>query len=302
MPNFGNSRPAVDGLLVIDKPLGLSSRSALDRAWRWLPRGTRVGHTGTLDPLATGVLVVCAGAATRLAEYVQRMEKVYQAGIRLGMVSTTDDGEGQLTPVPGASHRDRDQVKETLRAFLGTIEQVPPDHSAAKSTGRRAYALARRGKQVTLAARPVSIHAVDIQEYHYPRLDIEVRCGKGTYIRSLARDIGNRLGCGAYLESLRRLRVGHFHVRDALPLDADRQTALARLLPLVEAVRGLRQLALPPDMVLRLQQGQGVAWAELGLATGLSEGEEIAVVAPDGELLAVGQVDQDLIMPRKVFV
>src|SRR5438477_10361659 len=145
---------ALNGLLVIDKPLRMTSRDAINRAWRWLPRGNRIGHAGTLDPLATGVLVVCAGTATRLAEFVQGMEKVYRAGVKLGATSTTDDGEGVLSPVTVGVPPSPDELAEALRGFHGTIDQVPPGHSAAKVAGRRAYSLARQGKVVNLAPRP----------------------------------------------------------------------------------------------------------------------------------------------------
>jgi tRNA pseudouridine55 synthase len=294
-----NRATALNGLLVIDKPVRMTSRDALNRAWRWLPRGTRIGHTGTLDPLATGVLVLCVGAATRLAEYIQRMEKVYRAGLRLGKRSTTDDGEGTLAAQPVTVPPSKDEVAVALGEFLGTIDQVPPDHSAAKIDGRRAYALARQGREVSLAPRPVMIHAISLLDYDYPRLDLEVRCGKGTYIRSLARDLGERLGCGAYLESLRRTRVGHFRAQDALDLDADRDAALNRLLPLAEAVRDLRTLVLAEEQVARLRTGQGVP-----LVPDLEEGEDIAVVSPAGTLLAVGRaaLAQGLILPTRVFV
>jgi tRNA pseudouridine55 synthase len=249
---------AVNGLLVIDKPLGMTSRDAVNRAWRWLPRGTRIGHTGTLDPLAIGVLVICAGAATRLAEYVQRMEKTYRAGVVLGTRSSTDDGEGVLTSTVVGNPPSREAVEAALQTFVGTIDQVPPGHSAAKVTGRRAYTLARQGKSVGLTARPVTIHAIELLGYDYPNVDIRVRCGKGTYIRSLARDLGERLGCGAYLKSLRRTAVGHFLASDALTLEADKQTALARLRPLVEAVRGLKTLIVSEDEAARLAAGLGL--------------------------------------------
>jgi tRNA pseudouridine55 synthase len=292
-----NKATVVNGLWIIDKPAGMTSRDAVNRAWRWLPRGNRIGHTGTLDPLATGVLVVCMGTATRLAEYVQRMEKVYRARIRLGVRSSTDDGEGTLAFAPVTTAPSRADVAGALRAFLGTIEQIPPDHSAAKVTGHRAYALARQGKEVNLPPRPVEVHGITLLEYAFPRLDVEVRCGKGTYIRSLARDLGESLECGAYLEELRRLSVGHFEARDALPLNADRETARNRVLPLVEAVRDLRRLELTPDQRVRLQAGLGVA-----VAHALEEGEEIAVVSAGGALLAVGVVMEGLLLPRKVFI
>src|SRR5436305_1673773 len=150
-------RASVDGLLVLDKPGGMTSRAALDRALAWFPRGTRMGHTGTLDPLATGVLVLCLGNATRLAEYVQRMGKTYRAGILLGARSDTDDADGTLTPVAGASPPALGAILYCLDGFLGAIDQVPPRFSAAKVTGRRAYDLARQGHDVDLQARRVRI-------------------------------------------------------------------------------------------------------------------------------------------------
>ncbi len=168
------------GLLVVDKPGGITSRAVVDRAQGWFPRGTRIGHTGTLDPLATGVLVLCVGQATRLTEYVQRMEKVYRAGVRLGARSDTDDADGNVTSVPVTSPPDRDAVTRALQAFLGPIEQVPPAFSAAKDAGRRAYSLARRGQDVNLAPRIVQIYEINLISFDYPTLDLEIRCGKGT--------------------------------------------------------------------------------------------------------------------------
>jgi tRNA pseudouridine55 synthase len=288
----------VNGLLVIDKPLRMTSRDAVNIAWRWLPRGTRIGHTGTLDPLASGVLVLCIGIATRLAEYVQRMEKVYRAQLCLGVRSSTDDGEGRLTPQAVKKLPSVDEVTEALAGFVGEIEQIPPDHSAAKVTGRRAYKLARQGKELSLPPRSITIHAITLLDYDYPRLDLEVRCGKGTYIRSLARDLGDRLGCGAYLEGLRRTRVGHFLATEALSLEEGKDAALARLLPLVDAVRELPALALPDETLNVLRTGQGISVPEKWGA-----GEEIALLSSSGSLVAVGQVDAErgLLVPRKVF-
>ncbi|HZT81290.1 MAG TPA: tRNA pseudouridine(55) synthase TruB, partial [Gemmataceae bacterium] len=216
------------GLLVVDKPGGITSRDAVDRAQRWFPRGTRLGHTGTLDPLATGVLVLGVGAATRLTEYVQRMEKVYLTTIALDRRSDTDDLDGtveQLTfdgPPP-----DRAAVGRCLQTFLGEVEQVPPAFSAAKVSGRRAYALARRGEKVSLAPRRVRIYQIDLLSYEYPLLKLQVRCGKGTYIRSLARDIGQRLGRAGTVMELRRTRIGPFDEAQALRLEADPSAARA---------------------------------------------------------------------------
>src|SRR5262249_38706790 len=243
------------GLLVIDKPGGMTSRAAVDRAQGWFPRGTRIGHTGTLDPLASGVLVLCVGVATRLGEYVQRMEKVYRAGIRLGARSDTDDADGVVTPVAGAQLPDRALVEDVLRTFVGEVEQVPPAYSAAKVTGRRAYALARRGDDVQLAPRKVNIYDIRLLSYDYPQLELEVRCGKGTYIRSLARDVGERLGCGGLIESLRRTRVGPFRVEEAISVDMPGTAARTHLLPMAQALADLPRLLLESAKIDLLRQG-----------------------------------------------
>ena len=286
------------GLLVIDKPAGITSRDAVDRAQHWLPRGTRLGHTGTLDPLATGVLVLCVGNATRLAEYVQRMPKIYRAGIVLGARSDTDDADGTITPSPNIAPPTVAAISNDLHACVGTIEQVPPAYSAAKVTGRRAYALARKGKEVSLAARMVTIHAIDLLRYEFPLLELEVRCGKGTYIRSLARDLGERLGCGGYIQTLRRTRVGCFDVGGALALDADAATAQRSLLPLALAVSELPRRIVTATEAARVRLGQALPLGEFD-----AMGEEIALVDAAGELVAVGTIDQPrrIIRPGKVL-
>lgn len=284
------------GLLVIDKPHGITSRAAADRAQRWFPRCTRLGHTGTLDPLATGVLVLCVGSATRLAEYVQQLEKVYEAGIRLGAISATDDADGAITPVAVARPPEAADVEAALRSFVGAIEQAPPHYSAARVGGRRAYSLARAGAAPALAPRRIHIHDILLHRYAYPDLDIQVRCGKGTYIRALARDLGEKLGCGGYIQSLRRTRVGPFTLARALPLDADRDTARQALLPLAEAVCSLPAITLPHCDIARLRQGQAVA------AT-VPAGAECAVFSEQGQLVAVCTSDhaRHLLHPHKVL-
>ncbi len=291
--------PSLHGLLVLDKPGGITSREAVDRALSWLPRGTKVGHTGTLDPLATGVLVLCLGSATRLTEYVQDMAKTYRAGVRLGARSDTDDADGVVESVAVAAPPARAAVEEALRGFVGEIAQVPPAYSAAKVGGRRAYDLARRGRDVALAARPVRVHGIDLLSYDYPRLEIEVRCGKGTYIRSLARDVGDRLGCGGYVEALRRTRVGPFRVEEALPLDAAAAVARAHLLPVAAALSELPHATVGDVAVACLRQGQGVPAAELPEVPGAA----VAVFDGRGGLVAVARLDRErrLLRPEKVF-
>jgi tRNA pseudouridine55 synthase len=292
------------GLLVLDKPGGMTSREAVDRALRWFPRGTRLGHTGTLDPLATGVLVLCAGVATRLTEYVQRMRKTYRTGLLLGARSDTDDADGTITAVAAARPPDRDEVLRRLEEFIGTIDQVPPAYSAAKVAGRRSYDLARQGEDVTLQPRRVEIDGIDLLAYEYPRLELEVRCGKGTYIRSLARDLGERLGCGALVETLRRTRVGPFEPGGAVALDADAATARSRLLPVSAAVAELPAVTLDPGDLSRLRQGQGVRLPDGPVAGGEeAAGSEVAVYDAAGGLVAVAVVDpaRRLLRPEKVL-
>jgi tRNA pseudouridine55 synthase len=286
----------LNGLLVLDKPGGLTSRAALDRAQRWFPRRTRLGHTGTLDPLATGVLVLCLGSATRLAEYVQRMGKTYRTRLRLGAKSDTDDADGTVTPVEGARLPAPDEIADAVKAFLGPIEQTPPAFSAVKVTGRRAYDLARSGEEVALVAKTVQVHGIDVLGYEPPFLDLEVRCGKGTYVRSLGRDLGERLGCGALVQTLRRLRVGPFTVDNAVSLDADAAEARARLRPVEEAVAELPAVTLADAELKRLRQGQGVPLARC-------DAGEVAVFDGRGRLAAVATYDADmrLLRPAKVL-
>jgi tRNA pseudouridine55 synthase len=289
-------RPSFDGLLILDKPGGLTSRAVVDRAQHWFPRRTRVGHTGTLDPLATGVLVLCVGVATRLTEYVQRMDKTYRAGLLLGQRSDTHDADGNVLPVPVDHPPDRAGVAACLRGFVGDIEQVPPAYSAAKVSGSRAYDLARKGRDVALAARRVVIHRIDLIAYAYPRLELEVRCGKGTYIRALARDLGEALGCGALVQTLRRTRVGPFSPEDAVRLDAEAAAARSRLLPLAAAVSELPRVTLAAADAARLRQGQGIHWAVP------LEGES-AVFDEAGRLVAIAVPDhsRQVLRPVKVL-
>jgi tRNA pseudouridine55 synthase len=287
---------SMEGLLVLDKPSGITSRDAVDRAVRWFPRRTKVGHTGTLDPLATGVLVVCVGSATRLAEYVQAMTKTYWGLFHLGATSDSDDADGTVTPVEGARVPRRPEVDRALAALTGTIEQVPPAYSAAKVTGRRAYSLARRGEEVRLSARPVQVHGIDVWRYQHPQLEVEVRCGKGTYIRSLARDLGARLGCGAYVKELRRTRVGPFTVDQAVPLDATPEEARARLLPSALALEELPRVELAPGERQALRHGRTVP-----LPPGQSAAGEAAVFDAQGHALAVVAVEAGMVRPVKVL-
>jgi len=280
------------GLLVLDKPPGITSRDALDRAAKWFPRKTKIGHAGTLDPLATGVLVLAVGHATRLVEYVQAMPKVYRTRIRLGATSDTDDADGRVTRNPAAAAVAESAVRAALARFVGEVDQVPPAFSAARVDGRRAYDLARGGADVTLASRRVRIDRVEVREYSWPELELDFHCGKGTYIRSIARDLGAALGVGGYVTVLRRLRIGPFAVEDAVPLDADPAAARSKLLPMAMAVSGLPVVRVTVDEARRLRHGQTVA------ATGSGE---VAVMGEADDLIGVGRVVGGMLRPEKVF-
>lgn len=211
-----------DGILLIDKPAGMSSFGVVARVRRILSeyRGMRVkvGHAGTLDPFATGLLIIMVGSATKQADRFLKLDKTYEAVLRLGATSTTGDPEGEIT-VSGDSQPSDAQVLEILRRFEGTIEQTPPIFSAIKVNGQRAYKLARKGQAVHLEPRSVTIHSIGSVAYAYPTLNFMVAVSSGTYIRSLAVDIGDALGTGAYLTELRRTRIAHYDVSDALILD-----------------------------------------------------------------------------------
>jgi tRNA pseudouridine55 synthase len=291
------------GLLVLDKPAGITSRDAVDQAQRWFARGTRIGHTGTLDPLATGVLVLCVGVATRLTEYVQDMGKTYRAGVLLGARSGTDDAEGAVVSLEVARPPDLGAVHAGLETFLGDIEQVPPAYSAARVSGRRAYDLARRGEEVALRPRKVRIDGIDVLAYAWPRLELEIRCGKGTYIRSLARDLGERLGCGGLIETLRRTRVGPFTVADAVPLDAVPAAALQRLQPPAAAVAELPRVEVTAVEAARLRQGQQARLDRIGPGLKAPPEGEVAVFAPGAVFVGVARLNGPtrLLKPVKIL-
>ena len=275
------------GLVVLDKPGGMTSRAALDRTQRWFPRRTAIGHTGTLDPLATGVLVACVGPATRLAEYVQRMRKAYRSTFVLGAVSDTDDADGKVEAVAGAVDPGEVAVRDGLARLVGRLSQTPPAYSAAHVDGKRAYDLSRRGQEVKLDARPVDVYGIDVLRYAWPELEVEVRCGKGTYIRSLARDLGAALGVGGHVRVLRRTRVGPFVPEQAIPLDATESV----LMPMELAVADLPRVALAEGQARLLRTGQGVP--------GAMEGECAAFDGP--RLVAVCMGAGGVLRPVKVL-
>jgi tRNA pseudouridine55 synthase len=284
----------VHGLLVLDKPGGVTSRDAVNAVQRWFPRKTKIGHTGTLDPLATGVLVVCLGHATRLAEFIQAMPKTYRSTFALGATSDTDDADGTVTPTSFSHAPGGDEILRTLTLFCGEIDQTPPAFSAAKIDGQRAYDLARGGFDVDLKPRRVTVYSINVLQFNWPRLDLEIRCSKGTYIRSLARNLGEKLGCGAYVEILRRTHVGAFTADRAVTLDMPADAVRSRLRPIAEGVVELPRVDVDAETAARLRQGQ-FPLAPSGTKSGDS------AIFSGGELVAVAYLDGNRLRPTKVI-
>jgi len=218
----------MNGIIVLDKPAGISSARAVDAVKRLLPRGTKIGHAGTLDPFATGVLVLLVGRATKECESLMSQPKGYVATVKLDATTETFDPESAEHPCEVRTAPLRPDVERILDQFRGTIMQRPPAFSAMKIAGQRAYDLARRGKPPVLEARPVTIHSIELTRYDWPFIDLSIECGRGTYIRSIARDLGEALGVGGYLTQLRRTRIGAFDLAKAVTLEQLRADGVSR--------------------------------------------------------------------------
>jgi len=214
----GGAREPADGVLVVDKPEGMTSFAVVDRVRRWL-KTRKAGHCGTLDPFATGVLVLCLNQATRVADQLAGQDKSYRFVVTLGVETDTLDKTGQAIWTYQGPPKTEDQLKEALESFRGSLVQQVPRHSAVKVGGKRLYQLSRKGVEVERPRRPVEIHRLDLLEYRWPRACLQALCSKGTYIRQLASDLGARLGCGGFVSELRRLASGSFTLEDAVSLE-----------------------------------------------------------------------------------
>jgi tRNA pseudouridine55 synthase len=282
--------PGLFGLLNIHKPIGVTSRDVVNVVQRMV-RPAKTGHAGTLDPLAEGVLVVCIGPATRLIEYVQRMPKRYRGEFLLGRESPTEDIEGPVTELVDPPIPTRDQLTAAASTMLGTIEQLPPQYSALKVGGVRAYDAARRGESVDLAPRPIEIYELTIVEYDYPRLILEVRCGSGTYIRSLGRDLAAKLGTAAVMSALVRTEIGPFTLATATKLDnLTAATLPAAIQPATLAVSNLPQRILTATELVEITAGRNIAAANANAEETVTEeiaAAEIAAVDAAGILRAI---------------
>lgn len=283
-------RNAISGVLVVDKPVGLTSHDVV----QVVRKGTnirRAGHTGTLDPRASGVLVILIGPAVRLSEYVSASDKRYQAILRLGATTDTYDAEGKITSSRPVEHITEAQFEEALQKYVGKIEQVPPPYSAVKVKGRKAYEMARQGEEVDLAPRTITVYSLELLEWAPPEAVIDVYCSSGTYVRSLAYDLGETLGCGAHLVGLRRTKSGRFTLRDAVPLrklkDAfEDGTWYQYLIPAAEALSDWPAVELSEEEIDNIRHGHRVpAQPDSPIqARGISSmGELIALLDFDAE-------------------
>lgn len=287
------SAPVADGLVVVDKPGGMTSHDVVARVRRAL--GTRkVGHAGTLDPMATGVLVLGVNRATRLLGHLMLTEKRYDATIRLGASTTTDDAEGEVVATAPTDHLTEVQVREALAAFVGEIDQKPTAVSAIKVDGKRAYQRVRDGEDVDLPARRVTIHELEVTDVRGADVDISVRCSSGTYIRAIARDLGAALGVGGHLVALRRTAVGPFDLSVARTLE---ELAVApAVLPIADAARAtFPAVDLDEEAAAHVRVGRPLDVALPGAG-------EHAVFAPDGTFLALYAPSAGGARPVAVFV
>jgi tRNA pseudouridine55 synthase len=293
----------VNGILLLDKPSGLTSNAAL-QAVKKLYRARKAGHTGSLDPLATGLLPICFGEATKVSGFLLDADKDYRVTCKFGERTTTGDAEGEVLeqrPVEGLSE---DRLREVMQGFLGDIEQIPPMYSALKHTGERLYKLAREGVEVEREPRQVTIHALELLTLTPPLAEIRVHCSKGTYVRTLVEDIGEALGCGAYVSGLRRLGVGPFD--DSQMIDMEGLQAVAGesehaldqlLLPLESGLAQWPDVRLSSDAAFYLRQGQPVLVPKAPTAglVRLYEGES--------RFLGVGEIlDDGRVAPRRLMV
>jgi tRNA pseudouridine55 synthase len=290
---------AISGVLVVDKPIGMTSHDVVQA----VRRGTnirRAGHTGTLDPRASGVLVVLLGPAVRLSEYVSASDKRYQAVIQLGTTTDTYDADGKTTsnlPV----NVTEEQFNTELQKFVGRIEQVPPPYSAIKIQGKKAYELARKGEEVELEPRIIDVYSLELLEWAPPEVVIDVNCSSGTYVRSLANDLGERLGCGATLTGLRRTKNGRFTLRDAVPLRKLNEAFMdgswyQYLIPAADALTDWPGIELSDEHMETIRHGHRIP-AEPG------SGPKAVGISGQGELVALLELDADAMewQPKKVF-
>ncbi len=298
--------PEPFGVLNINKAAGCTSRDVVNSVQR-LIRPVKCGHAGTLDPMATGVLLVCVGPATRLTTLVQECSKTYVAEFTLGVTSDTDDSTGTiLTTVEPAQRPCATMIDAHLQQMTGTVLQTPPAYSAVHVNGQRAYKLARSGETVEISARPVQIHAMRLLSCDWPRLEVEIDCGSGTYVRSIARDLGQRLGCGGLMSRLDRTRIGSFDVATAIRIEeVTKEHLQEQLYPAIKLIRHLTQYSCDESDLIELRHGRIIRPRPAGLSSLPSADADQPIALIDGatqQLLALAEwTAEQTLKPRTVF-
>jgi len=283
----------LNGFLVVDKPQGVTSFDVV-RTIRRALKVRRVGHCGTLDPMATGVLPVAVGEATRLVEFVMDGEKIYRGTLKLGETTDTQDAEGTILSRCAIDGIDRAQIEGAIATLLGPILQLPPMYSALKRDGVPLYELARKGVEVERALRSITIYRFELCSVDLPFVTFEVTCSKGTYVRTLAHDLGARIGCGAHLTALRRLKSGAFTEREAIPLDRLRSEAeTVQLLPIAAALTALPVLDLSPEALARLKNGVPPQRDEVSAMEQFPDPGTIVTLCRDQKLVAVARFEPE---------
>ncbi|GMQ96638.1 MAG: tRNA pseudouridine(55) synthase TruB [Gammaproteobacteria bacterium] len=303
MRRHKKSGRAIHGILLLDKPIGITSNAALQKV-KYLFRAKKAGHTGSLDPMASGLLPICLGEATKITGFLLDADKHYHFTCRLGITTTTGDAEGEVVEISEPEHLNDDALGQIIDRFKGVQQQIPPMFSALKHKGKRLYELARAGQVVERAPRQIEIHTIDVVQYDGNELELDVRCSKGTYIRTLAEDIGKAIGCGAHVNSLRRMGVYPFDDPAMVTLeqlraelDSGGTDALdALLLPPQAALEHFTQLKLTDDAAYYLRQGQAV------LVPRAPTSGWVTLQTHEGRFIGVGQIlDDGKVAPRRLL-
>lgn len=297
-------RVPVHGVLLLDKQVGVSSNDALIKA-KWLLNALKAGHTGTLDPFATGLLPLCFGEATKFAQDLLEADKTYETVVHLGITTTTGDTEGEVIETRDVNVT-RAQIDAVLAQFRGDIEQVPPMYSALKRDGKPLYEYARAGITLEREARPVTIHLLEFVDFQAPYLTLRVRCSKGTYIRVLGEDIGAALGCGAHLNALRRIQVGDLTIATAITLDQlaamDADARIASLAPVDALLTSFPALHLSEELTKRFLHGQRLALGKENVLLPEGEGRVRVYRASDSQLLGTGLLQEySILAPERLI-
>jgi tRNA pseudouridine55 synthase len=293
----------ISGVLLLDKPKGWTSNKALQEV-KFLYKAAKAGHTGSLDPLATGLLPICFGEATKMSAFLLDADKRYRVTVKLGETTTTADAEGEIVERQDPSGVTQEQIGQVLEAFVGEQQQLPPMYSAVKHKGERLYKLARQGVEVERETRTITIHSIDLLEVKMPEFVMDVHCSKGTYVRTLAEDIGKQLGCGAHVSDLRRTGVGPYDDQDLHPLESVQEAFREKrfqemdgwLLPLESALSEWPEVLLTPDAAFYLKQGQPV------LVPNAPTSGWVRLYANQSDFLGVGQIQDDgRVAPKRLI-